>query len=213
MADERLEIDHVVIGVTDLGAAAARLLDEHGLVALSGGLHPAWGTANRIVPLGPTYLELVAVVDPDVAAGSAFGTWVADMAAGRCAGGWAVRTHDMAATASRLDLDVVPGSRIRADGVELRWQLAGVPSDATSDRALPFVISWAEGTPPPGSAPVAHRDGDVRLDRIGVECDPSALDRWLGAHLPSVEAVTGTRGVTSIRCTSRHGALELGLPF
>ena len=213
MTDERLEIDHVVIGVPDLEVAASRLYDEHGLAAVAGGHHPAWGTANRIVPLGSTYLELVAVVDREVAAGSAFGTWVADMAAGRTGGGWAVRTHDMAATAERLGLDVVAGSRVASDGRELRWQLAGVPSDATSDRALPFVISWAEGTPPPGSAPVAHRDGDVRLERIGVECDPPALDRWLGAHLPAVEAVTGTRGVTSIRCTSRHGALELGLPF
>jgi hypothetical protein len=109
VTEERLEIDHLVLGVEDLEAAADELLDRNGLVALPGGRHPAWGTANRVVPLGSTYLELVAVVDPAVAAGSAFGSWVADMAAGRGGWGWAVRTREMAATAARLE--VVPGTR------------------------------------------------------------------------------------------------------
>jgi len=213
MTDERLEIDHVVIGVPDLEVAASRLYDEHGLAALAGGHHPAWGTANRIVPLGSTYLELVAVVDPEVAAGSAFGTWVADMAAGRTGGGWAVRTHDMAATAERLGLDVVAGSRVASDGRELRWQLAGLPSDDDVDRSLPFFISWADGTPLPGSATVRHRDGEMALERIGVECDPDSLDAWLARCALPVDVASGRRGVASVVCTSAQGVVGLSLPF
>jgi len=214
MTDERLEIDHVVIGVTDLDVAATKLLHDHGLVALPGGRHAAWGTANRIVPLGPTYLELVAVVDADVAARSAFGTWVSDMASGRTGGGWAVRTHDMAATAERLGLDVVAGSRVRADGVELSWQLAGIPPDPAGDRSLPFFISWAADTPLPGSAPVGHRGGDeMALDRIGVDCDPGALDRWLAGRQLAVDTTTGHRGVTWVRCRSAGTDVGLSLPF
>jgi Glyoxalase-like domain len=60
--DERLELDHVLIATPDLEAAAAELDDRYGLTNVPGGRHPRWSTANRIVPLGDTYLELVAVV-------------------------------------------------------------------------------------------------------------------------------------------------------
>jgi hypothetical protein len=208
MTAEQLEIDHVVLGVADLDVAADALLDDHGLVALPGGRHPAWGTANRIVPLGPTYLELVAVVDPTVAAASAFGSWVADMAAGRGGWGWAVRTHDMAATATRLGLEVVPGSRVTPTGTELRWQLAGVPT-AGSDRTLPFFISWGEGTPLPGTSPAAHRQRDPRLESLIVETDGDRLDRWLGASDLPVEAVPGDRGVVAVDIRTGTGTIRL----
>jgi hypothetical protein len=58
-----LELDHVLIAVIDLDAAASAFAADHGLDSVTGGRHPGWGTANRIVPLGETYLELVAVVD------------------------------------------------------------------------------------------------------------------------------------------------------
>ena len=72
-----LELDHVLIAVADLAAAARELEVRHGLASVEGGRHPGWGTANRIVPLGDTYLELIAVVDEAEAAESPFGRWVA----------------------------------------------------------------------------------------------------------------------------------------
>jgi hypothetical protein len=217
MAEERLEIDHVVIGVRDLDDAASRLRNDHGLVALAGGRHPAWGTANRIVPLGSSYLELVAVVDPDVAARSTFGSWIADMAAGRTGGGWAVRTHDMAATAERLGLDVVAGSRVTSEGRELRWQLAGLPLDDQADRSLPFFIAWAPGTPLPGASTVSGGPGEgesrMTLDRIDVECDPAALHHLLAGQPLAVDATTGHHGVTSVLCASPRREVRLSLPF
>lgn len=212
MAPEQLEIDHVVLGVADLDAAAALLLDRHGLVALPGGRHPAWGTANAIVPLGTAYLELVAVVDPDVAAGSAFGTWVADMAAGRTGWGWAVRTADIAATADRLGLDVVPGSRVTTEGATLRWRLTGVPGDG-SDRTLPFFIQWDNGTPLPGTAYAAHRDTDVRLAGLTVEADPERLTSWLGPQSMPVTVVAGTRGVVGVSLATSSGPVLLTPPL
>ena len=47
-----LAIDHVILSVRDLEAEAARLNARYGLVSVEGGRHPAWGTANWIVPLG-----------------------------------------------------------------------------------------------------------------------------------------------------------------
>ena len=205
---EQLDLDHLVLGVADLDDAAATLLDEHGLVALAGGRHPLWGTANRIVPLGSCYLELVAVVDPDVAADSAFGSWVAAMSARQSDWGWAVRTSDIAATAERLDLDVVPGSRVTPAGLELRWQLAGVPA-ADTDRTLPFFIEWGDGTPMPGSAHADHPAGEVRIGAIEVQTDAAELGRRLGhADLP-VTVRPGRRGVTRVELTAGTGRIVL----
>jgi hypothetical protein len=205
---EQLALDHLVLGVADLDDAAAVLLDEHGLVALPGGSHPLWGTANRIVPLGSCYLELVAVVDPDVAVASAFGSWVADMAARRCDWGWAVRTIDIAATAERLGLDVVPGSRVTPAGVELSWRLAGVPgSDA--DRTLPFFIEWGDGTPLPGTAYADHPAGDVRVSAVDVQTDAAELGRRLDYAALPVTVRTGRRGITRVELTAGTGRILL----
>ena len=208
MDTERLEIDHVVMGVAALAAATAALQLRHGITALPGGTHPLWGTANRIVPLGSAYLELVAVVDDDVAAGSAFGSWVQDMAAGRSGWGYAVRTHDMAATAARLGIDPVPGTRTRPDGVVLTWQLAGVPADDDA-RTLPFFISWGTGTPLPGGAPVVHDCGDVTLERLEVEADPGVLTARLGGTRLPLAVSPGRRGVTGVVLRTGAGAVTL----
>jgi hypothetical protein len=203
---EQLALDHLVLGVAELDDAAAALLDVHGLVALPGGRHPQWGTANRIVPLGDAYLELVAVVDPAAAATSAFGSWVADMASGRCGWGWAVRTSDIAATAARLGLEVVPGSRVTPTGTELRWQLAGAPAP---DRTLPFFIAWDEGTPVPGTAYADHPAGDVRVSAVAVETDAAVLGGWLDcADLP-VTVRPGRRGVVTVELAADTGRLVL----
>jgi len=47
-----LQIDHVVYAVGDLDAAATRVREEFGLASVPGGVHPQWGTGNRIIPLG-----------------------------------------------------------------------------------------------------------------------------------------------------------------
>ena len=90
-----MELDHVLIAVTDLEAGAREVETRIGLSSVEGGQHRDWGTANRIVPLGSSYLELVAVVDPRVAAGSSFGRWVGDGAtdSGRSAGRCGHRTR------------------------------------------------------------------------------------------------------------------------
>ena len=197
MGAEGLVVDHVVMGVAHLDSAAEELARRHGITALAGGTHPLWGTANRIVPLGSSYLELVAVADADVAARSAFGSWVRDMADGRCGWGFAVRTLDMAATAARLGLDPVPGTRTRPDGVVLTWQLAGVPADDDA-RTQPFVIAWGEGTPFPGDAEASHDCGEVALDHLEIEADAGRLARWLdGARLP-LTVSPGRAGVTAV---------------
>ena len=57
--------------------------------------HPT-GTANRIIPLGRTYIELIAVVDAAKAAESARSRRIGQAAeAGRPFATWAARTDDL----------------------------------------------------------------------------------------------------------------------
>src|SRR5438093_12432628 len=108
-----LELDHLVIAVADLATAGREIEARHGLASVEGGRHPGWGTANRIVPLGDAYLELVAVVDEAEAASSTFGRWVGRMrpATGLLRPfGWALRTPHLDAVAGRLGLTVASGS-------------------------------------------------------------------------------------------------------
>lgn len=57
-------IDHIIIGVKDLSAATHIFDQRLGLSVSGGGNHPKGGTANRIIVIGDTYIELIAVREP-----------------------------------------------------------------------------------------------------------------------------------------------------
>ena len=201
-----LAIDHVIVPVGDLELEATRLKARYGLASVQGGLHPAWGTANWIVPLGDAYLELVAVADSEIAARSAFGRWVAAAIPGRPLG-WAVRTDSIDAVGRRLGQPVVPGSRVDPRGALITWRSVGLDI-AVREPGLPFFIQWGDGVPLPGAAAVRHRDGPATLKRVSVAADQERLADWLGAHdLPI--AVAGPSGKWAITLTRRRGDFTL----
>jgi hypothetical protein len=175
------------------------------LHSTAGGRHPGWGTANRIVPLGDAYLELVAVVDPAEAAESGFGRWVA-AAEPRPAHllGWAVRTDNLSAHADRLGLRVVDGSRQTPDGRILRWRLAGV-DEAAAEPALPFFIEWGPGTPHPGATAVA----DHRIAGLQLSADRPRLDAWLGPNDLPIRVENGPPAITGAIINGPAGQIAL----
>ena len=187
-----MRIDHVLYAVSDLDEGAARFEDELGLESIPGGEHLAWGTANRIVPLGPDYLELIGVADRAAAAESEFGRLVLD--AGDRLVGWAVATDDLDAVAARLGVDMQRGSRKRPDGVRLAWRLAGVTEALRSAGTLPFFIQW-DG--PSGLHPGGDPDAPPGISWVEVAGDERELLQWLGgADLPVRFAAAG-RGITA----------------
>jgi hypothetical protein len=194
-----VELDHVLIAVADLSSAARKMEKRYGLASVEGGRHAGWGTANRIVPLGETYLELITVVDEGEAATSTFGRWVAagiGSAPGRPLG-WVVRTNRIDEVAQRLGLPVSAGSRPGRDGRTLRWRLAGV-EEASAKPALPFFVEWGEGTPLPGRTPAVHLAGEVRVERVELGGDRARVSEWLGADRLPIAVTAGRPAVTAI---------------
>jgi len=204
-----LELDHVLIAVADLAAAALEIEARCGLASVEGGRHPGWGTANRIVPLGETYLELVAVVDRAEAARSPFGRWVAGVRPGLGEPlGWAVRTDELDAVARHLGLTVRAGSRVAPGGELLRWRAAGV-EEAAVEPSLPFFIEWGEGVPLPGRARVTHPIGRVEIGKLVLDGDADRLAAWLGNESLPLTVRPGAPAIASIVLAGSAGEIVL----
>jgi Glyoxalase-like domain len=196
-----LQLDHVLIAVSDLAAAAREIEARHGLASVEGGRHPGWGTANRIVPLGEAYLELVAVVDESEAAQSPFGRWVAAAQPNFAQPlGWAVRTHELDDVARRLGLTVDVGSRTGRDGRLMRWRVAGV-EQAAAEPSFPFFIEWASGTRLPGLASATHPAGTVEIAELRLEGDADRLTDWLGGERLPITVRPGAPALSGIVLT------------
>jgi hypothetical protein len=200
-----MELDHVLIAVSDLEAAAHEFEAHHGLSSVEGGRHRDWGTANRIVRLGSSYLELVAVVDAGVAAGSSFGRWVGDGAtdSGRLIG-WAVRTSGLDELADRLGLTVRSGSRVTPSGEDVRWRSAGV-DEAIAEPCLPFFIEWGDGVRLPGT----EDPRPATISRLVLEGSPDRLAAWLGDHSLPIRVLNGPAEVAAVVLSTSAGEVIL----
>ena len=203
-----MELDHVLIPLPDLSGAVSEFEGRYGLVSVEGGRHADWGTANRIVPLGDSYLELIAVVDPAEASQSALGRWIANARAGRPLG-WAVRTDDLDAVAGRLGLNIGSGSRVSATGDLLSWRSAGIER-AMAEPGLPFFIEWAAGIRLPGRLDVKHPAGATGIERLIIASEPRRLSSWLDSRrLPLTLADEGS-GVIGVVLSTRSGEIVVG---
>lgn len=200
-------IDHVLIAVADLNAAAERFQVTYGLVSVEGGRHPGWGTVNRVVPLGENYLELVAVVDASEASESVFGRWVAGGAteSGHLLG-WAVRTDDLNSVSRRLRLTPRPGSRMRRDLKPLRWRTAGIER-AAAEPSLPFFIEWSRESIHPGRG---QQNQAASITELALHGDPHRLSSWLGEHSLPISVEYGASAIAGLILDGPRGRIGLG---
>jgi hypothetical protein len=140
-------VDHVGVGIADLGRGIAELSERIGVKATRGGTHPGVGTHNALLALGgKTYLEIVAPLP-----GQKLDAQMAGLAQLQKVTPifWAVATTDLAASiqlVKRAGFTIsapMPGSRRLDDGSTLHWQTAMI-SGAGLDVA-PFLIQWEAG--------------------------------------------------------------------
>lgn len=205
-----MQIDHVVYGVQDLEAAATRMRQEFGLGSVPGGHHPGWGTGNRIVPLGPSYIELLAAVDAAEAGRSELGRQLIEaVAEGDRFLAWCVSTEDVDAVAARLGLSVNAGTRDRPDGTVLRWRSAGLER-ALAEPSLPFFIAWdIPEDLHPGRADADHVGAPQGIAWLEIGGDAIRLNEWLeGSELP-VRVVGGPPGVLAVAVAAASGEIVI----
>ncbi|NED98997.1 VOC family protein [Phytoactinopolyspora halotolerans] len=174
-----MRLDHVsyAAGPDGLDATAQRLADRLGVEFVDGGLHPRFGTRNRVLPLiGGHYVEVVAVLDHPAADRVPFGQAVkarSEMGGGWL--GWVVAVDDLSAVERRLERPAVQGNRKRPDGVELLWKQIGVKG-LINDPQLPFFVRWESD---PGHHPSVGGH-DVQLVGLEIAGDPHRVAQWLG---------------------------------
>ena len=194
-----LRLDHVVYAVRDLDEAAVRFREAFGLDSTEGGRHERWGTANRIVPLGDQYVELVAAVDETAASQTGFGRGVLERASG--GGGWftiAAVAEDLDAVAARLELEIGSGSRTRPDGEVFRWRSAGL-DDPRREPWMPFFLAWeVPDELHPGRARAGHGVRAQGIAWVEVGGDAERLREWLGGEVLPIRVFEGEPGIRRI---------------
>jgi hypothetical protein len=192
-------IDHLVIAVRDVEAAAAALEADLGLAVTGGGRHETGGTFNRLAFLGDTYLELIGVFDRAlVEATPAFavaGVALALLGSGREGlATLALATDDVRTDVARLRAAAssigqpVAGSRRRPDGETVRWVTA---FPVLGPERPPFVIEHEMAGAEWGDEARAERarfrhpiGGRVRLSALELPVgDPAAVAGEYGAVL------------------------------
>lgn len=213
-------LDHVLLGARDLPTATARLHDEHGLVALSGGLL-AGGLRNAIVPLRDgQYLELIAVDEPRPAEPSSTEQWIIDATEGGDRPVWfAIRSDDLDAVAKRTGRPVIHNVAREAGG-PMRGGWRSIWPAGGAHSGLPFFIDYDT----PWDRQLAIRDADyaraaspahpgsiISVDVVGVES--GMLWSWLGASegsLPLRPAASGAQtGIAAVRIASADGEITI----
>jgi hypothetical protein len=206
-----LRIDHVILGTRDLDATAERLYRELGLASVPGGRHPGWGTGNRIVPLGDSYVEILGVMDEREAAANPLGSRFLEGIDGtdRLIA-WCLAPDNLDAVATRLGLDIADGSRERPDGVTLRWRSAGLEEDGAEE--LPFFIEWM--VPPhlhPGRATPdrPHRVAPQGVSWVEVSGDGERLRALLDGQGGLARIAPGPGGVQAAGIATAEGEIVL----
>ena len=204
-----LALSQVILGVRDLDEAARRIA-ARGLVVLDGGVHPGLGTANRIVPLGDAYFELLGMVDRELAARNPYGAaLLRQIAGGDRLVRWSLRTDDLDRVAAARGLTPEARSRRRPDGTLLTWRAAGL-SPSLAEGWLPFFMQWDDPAHYPGALPADHPCGATGVAWLSLTPrDPDRLARWLGDAVPPLHVVPGEPGLHQVGIATPGGTIVL----
>lgn len=195
-----MRLDHLsyAAGPDGLDGTARRLSELLGEEFQPGGVHPRFGTMNRVLPLsGGRYLEVVSVLDHPASDKAPFGQAVRTRSeSGGGWLGWVLAVDDIAVAERRLGRHSVPGNRRLPDGSELRWRQLGVKG-LQADPQLPFVVQWEVDS---SQHPSAGATGSVGLAALEIAGDPGRVTQWLGQS--SLEALADI----AVEWVAPHGA-------
>lgn len=181
-----MEFDHLAICARSLEEGADWVAHRLGVAPGPGGAHPAMGTHNRLLSLGPgAYLEVIAI-DPGAAPpGHARWFGLDGWTGAPGLGAWVARVPDLRAALSEAAGWGAPMDLSRGD---LTWRMAvGEGSRLPFDGAAPALIEWG----PAGGAAERLPDQGVRL--AGLTVSHPAISA-LAAVMPPPDGVTYEEG-------------------
>lgn len=205
------QVDHLIFGTPHLERGVSRLEKLLGVRAAAGGKHPAYGTHNALLALGPDcYLEVMA---PDPGAPRPDGPrlfGLDDLSEPRLVT-WVAKHSEPERAAERarragVDLGgVSEGGRQKPDGSWVRWRITD-PFAPRLDGVVPFLIDWGS-TPHPagGAAPgcvlrglrAEHPDPDRA--RGALEALGLVLRVERAARASLIATIEGPRGAVELR--------------
>jgi len=211
-------IDHVILAVANLESAEAAFAGPLGFSVCGGGVHPQFGTVNRLIVLETGYIELISG-QPESAPQGFIGAMLRDNREGWV--GYALETADPAAAANILHERGFPvdgpdiGRLATTNGYDRGWQTVRLRDGAS--QGLPFLIrhdqsglehrrllAGTEGTvPQPNGArsiasfTIAVRDLSEAADRYQrifdlTEAGEGQTDLMLQARLLPLQLSSGT---------------------
>jgi catechol 2,3-dioxygenase-like lactoylglutathione lyase family enzyme len=179
-------IDHIMLAVPDLATAAENLKRALGLVMNRQATHPDFGTANRTIRIPGLYLELITIVDPQLARKWDVGQRIEEVC--NDGGGllaFVLGAKDLPATAEKLVAAGLPidapvgASGNRNDGSPIRtFWIAGYGEEFRTGR-MPSLIEYGqpgEVDPHPPDLGYSLR-GLVRVD-VALDDFSDGVDRY-----------------------------------
>ena len=145
------QLDHVILGISNLDRGIEQLDAVCGVKPLPGGKHPDTGTQNALLSMGSrTYAEILAPQD-DVPLAPLYQPLRA--VPNLLPVGWAVATRDAGLTIQKLRAagfsvsEPQAGSRQTPEGVVIRWR--SFQLTAPKIDGAPFFIEWDARSPHP----------------------------------------------------------------
>lgn len=212
-----MRLDHIVFaaGPDGLDGTAARLAALVGEEFRDGGIHPRFGTRNRILPLTRGhYFEIVEVLDHPASDKAPFGQAVrarSELGGGWM--GWVVAVGDITEQEKRLGRESVRGNRHRPDGTELLWRQLGVKG-LQSDPQLPFFVQWETDS---AEHPSTGASEQISLDCLEIAGDPLRVSEWLGRPVEELlsdlkvewVAPNGTPGIVAATFQTPSGLVRI----
>lgn len=174
-------LDHLAVSAETLQDGIDAVETALGLKLTAGGEHPHMGTHNRLLGLGPIYLEVIAI-DPDAPPPGRPRWFDLDNISGRPRlTNWIARTEDLDAALALAP----PGSGTPMDLArgDLTWRMA-VPEDGKLpfSGAFPALIQWIGAAHPAGrledagirlrAFEIAHPDADSLRAALTPMFDP-----------------------------------------
>jgi hypothetical protein len=210
--DEQLlsVLDHLVYVTSDVSKATQEIGNRFGVTPSPGGKHPAWGTRNALLALGPLiYLEIMGP-DPELSRPGLQRPFRIDSLDRARLSTWVVRSeklHDIVEAGKRAGVDlgeVQSKSRNKPDGTVLAWTMTDLLRDRENG-IVPYFINWGNSVHPAIGAPQGCTIKELRA----IHPEPQriiSIMKALGLELP---VIPGEKFALIANIETPNGMVEL----